>query len=184
MQIKLNRHLAMLALSCAALSPLSALAADGTITFQGNITNSTCVVSTSGGTANMTVTMPFTVSSALSKPGSTSQTVPFAINVSKCSPTMGASVFTYFESANINPATGALKNTVTSGGATNVEIQILEKGAPLFLAMDANGQGSGQTSVSISNGGAVRNYGARYFSTGPITSGLVNTSTQYTVIYQ
>jgi major type 1 subunit fimbrin (pilin) len=185
MKFKIKQQGLALALTCAILSPLNALAFDGTITFQGNITNGTCAVSTTGGSADMAVMMPNTPSSALARAGATSQTISFSINLSKCSADMFNNVSAYFQSPNTNSATGNLKNTVATGGATNVEVQILDRSvSPINLTFSPEEQyGSSSGTSRIVNGAAVMNYGARYIATGPIKPGLLTTSTNYTVIY-
>lgn len=185
MKFKIKQQGLALALTCAILSPLSAQAFDGTITFEGNITNGTCAVSTSAGATDMTVTMPITPSSALAKAGSASQAVSFSINLSNCSADMRNIISAYFQSPNTNAATGNLKNTAVSGAASNVEVQILDKSvSPINLSLNAEQQYlaySGDT--EIINGAATMRYGARYISTGLIKPGLLTTSTNYTVIY-
>jgi major type 1 subunit fimbrin (pilin) len=185
MKFKIKPQGVALALTLAILSPLSALAADGTITFQGSITNGTCAVSTSGGSSNMTVTMPNTPSSALAKAGATSQNINFNINLSKCSADMFNNVSAYFESPNTNPATGNLKNTILTGGASNVEVQLLDRSSsPINLLFSPEEQHStSSVTNSIINGAAVMSYNARYIATGMSKPGPINTSTNYTVVY-
>ncbi|MDL5429861.1 fimbrial protein [Klebsiella michiganensis] len=89
---KLSAVLA-LAVSTAAISSFSAQATDGTITFNGRVTDQTCTISTPGG-KDFTVTLPTVSASTLAAQSATAGRTPFAINLSDCSK---GNVATYFE---------------------------------------------------------------------------------------
>ncbi|MES3619397.1 fimbrial protein [Enterobacter hormaechei] len=80
---KLSAVLA-LAVSTAAISSFSAQATDGTITFNGRVTDQTCTISTPGG-KDFTVTLPTVSASTLAAQSATAGRTPFAINLSDCS---------------------------------------------------------------------------------------------------
>ena len=115
--------LATAAIAAAAAMPAVSQAADGTITFTGQITSQTCTISGNGGGKNFTVTLPTVSTSALATAGTTAGRTPFNIALSNCTPNSG-NVSTYFEpGATVDTTTGQLINA--SGTATNVEIGLL-----------------------------------------------------------
>ncbi|MGR2679644.1 fimbrial protein [Chromobacterium haemolyticum] len=154
-----------------------ALAADGTITINGNIVANTCTINSTGG-ASFTVTLPTVGVSSLATAGQTAGSTPFSINLSNCPATLKNAV-THFEiGPTVDAATGNLKN---AGAATNVEVQLLNNTLQAInLANNTNSQ-----IVPISSGTATLNYYAQYIATGGAAgAGAVNTSVQYSMTYQ
>ena len=98
------------AIAVAAAMPAVSQAADGTITFTGQITSQTCTISGNGAGKNLTVTLPTVSTSALATAGTTAGRTPFNIALSNCTPNSG-NVSTYFEpGATVDTATGQLVN--------------------------------------------------------------------------
>ncbi|UOH20608.1 fimbrial protein [Acinetobacter sp. NyZ410] len=112
-------------------------AADGTVTVTGKIVDQTCTV---GGTAgNYTVVLPTVGKSTLATAATTNGDTKFTINLTAC-PVGNVGVYYDNTNANINTA-GRLNNTVTTGGATNVNIQLLNSAkAVIDLTKDRTGQ--------------------------------------------
>ncbi len=160
----------------------SAQAYDGTITFSGIVTSQTCTVNGNGtGNHDFTVTLPPVSASALSTATSVAGRTPFNISLSACSAGSGT-VHTLFETAsNIDPTTGNL--TLNTGGASNVEIQLLNSD---YSAIALNHGDSTQNSkaATITGGTATLNYFAQYYATGQASAGNVATSVLYTMSYQ
>src|SRR3569832_315346 len=97
-----------LAAVAAMYAPMSSYASDGTITFSGALTATTCLVN--GGSNSMAVTLP-TLPTTSMTPGPTTNfagSTPFQISVSGC--TAGAQALTLFEGGSIN-SNGRLRNT-------------------------------------------------------------------------
>lgn len=165
----------------------SALAADGTITFNGKITDQTCEITTPGG-KDFTVTLPTVSAQTLAAAGEVAGRTPFAINLSNCS---AGQVATYFEPGpTVDYNTGRLNNQIdaASNGATNVQIQLLgeNNGFLPVLAAGANGAQTNSQWVTVANegDGADLNYYAEYYATAAAGAGDVSTNVQYTIIYQ
>nr|WP_241391609.1 fimbrial protein [Yersinia frederiksenii]ULG19946.1 fimbrial protein [Yersinia frederiksenii] len=185
--MKISKSSAVLALvvSIAAIFSLSAQAADGTITFNGKVTDQTCTISTLGG-KDFTVTLPTVSSSALGAVNATAGRTPFAINLSKCSK---GQVATYFEpGTTVDLKTGRLNNQTKTNAATNVQIQLLGSNSQ-FLPIQAETNNGAQTNsqwVTVANEGdsAELNYYAEYFATTAAGAGDVTSHVQYTIIYQ
>ena len=171
----------LLASSLIVLGMSSAFAADGTITINGNVTASTCVINS--GTPDFVVTLPTVSTTVLDTANDTAGRTPFTINLTECS--AATKVATYFEpGSTVDFATGRLNNT--TGDATNVQVQLLGSNTtaiPVF-AVGSNGSQAGSQIVTTDvTGAAALDYYAEYFATGAAGAGTVNTSVQYTIVY-
>ncbi|ESK45594.1 fimbrial protein [Acinetobacter oleivorans] len=157
----------------------NAQAADGTITINGLVTDKTCDIVTPAG-KDFTVTLPTVSKQTLAVAGRT----PFQIKLANCSE---GKVATYFEpGANVDFNTGRLLNKDATG-AKNVNVQLLGSNNNFIpvLAAGANGAQANSQWVDVAAAGSADlNYYAEYYATGASTAGKVNTSVQYTIIYQ
>jgi major type 1 subunit fimbrin (pilin) len=167
--------------AAAAITSTTASASDGTISFNGTITASTCVVSAAS--ANLNVTLPAVAASTLNAGlGVTAGRTAFSIAVTACQP--GGGVHSFFEAgATTDLVTG---NLSLNGGSTagGVEIQLTNADGTIISAKGADGaQGSVAVPVDAA-GAATLNYGAQYVSTGPVTAGSAKSSVTYSIIYQ
>lgn len=155
-------------------------APDGTVTITGKVVDQTCTV---GGTAgNYTVVLPTVGKSTLATAGTTNGDTKFTINLTNC-PTGNVGVYYDNTNANIN-AGGRLNNTVTTGGATNVNVQLLNSAKTVIdLTKDRSGQNLVTANVATANGSANIDFFARYYATGTATAGDVSTTATYYVVY-
>ncbi|KRE96628.1 hypothetical protein ASG87_16730 [Frateuria sp. Soil773] len=172
-------------LGVAAFAPQSARADDGTINIDGRVLAQSCKVenNANGTAATINVHLPWVYAPTLNAAGSTTGDTAFPIHITDCDAAL-TSVKTYFSGANIDTTTGYLKQT-TSGGANNVQIQLLnsDNSAITLNGGDATAQNS--KPVTMSNGAATLNYVARYISPqGSATPGAVTSSVQFTLVYQ
>jgi len=165
----------------AAVLPSASFAADGTITFTGSVTPSTCVISGNGGGQNFNVALQPVSAKSFQADGDFAMRTPFNIALSNCSPDSG-SISLYFEpSASVDTTTGQLKNV--NGTATNVEIGLLNADYSAIKLGAASGAQNSQT-ATLSSGAATLNYYAQYVRQGGVpTTGSVSTSTMYTIVY-
>ncbi|KUM02566.1 type 1 fimbrial protein [Chromobacterium subtsugae] len=157
-----------------------AMAADGTITVNGNVVAQTCTVSGNGASANVTVTLPTVGASALASQGQTAGATPFTIRLSSCPSGLNNAQTRFEVGPNVNSVSGNLLNAVGKTYASNVEVQLLNNS---FTAINLNNNANSQI-VSINNGSATMNYYAQYYATGAATAGSVNSSVQYSMTYQ
>ncbi|MCM7773456.1 type 1 fimbrial protein [Enterobacter asburiae] len=165
-------------ITVAAISPLLANAADGTITFKGEVTANTCTVKINDGAATNTVTLPTVTTSQLAAAGNTAAPTEVRIGLSSCS-TAVSSARAFFESGpNVTAATHNLKN---NGTATNVEVQLLTPANSVIKIGDTS-QRSGD-SVAVTDGAATMKYSAQYYATGTSGAGTVDTSVTYSIDY-
>jgi len=176
-------------LAIAAAAPIASYAVDGTITFNGSVTGSTCVINGGGaGAGDFTVTMAPVPTSALASAGQTAGNNPAAIRIAltSCNPASG-NVRAFFEGgATVDPVTHALRNnaasTPTAPAATNVQIRLFDKISGTDLNLDAVRGSQFASSVAISSAGAATlEYGTKYLATGAATAGPVRSTIQYTL---
>jgi major type 1 subunit fimbrin (pilin) len=157
---------------------------DGTITFTGKVIAQTCKVNSNGsGTANATVALPSVLTTNLATTGDVAGKTPFSIVISGCDASLGTAQ-AYWSGANVDAATGNLKNA-SGGGNSNVQVQMLNAGNAVMPLNGATATAQNSQVVNLNNGGATLNYSAQYIAaTAPANAGAVNTSVAFTVIYQ
>lgn len=157
----------------------SAYAWDGTIQFNGSLTENTCAVSgaVSGTT---TVNMPALSSSALQSIGATGGEKKFDITVSGCTGTVANNVATYFEGAigKPNAANGRLPSS-----HPDVDVQLLDGTGTNILDLTQV-----TTAASFSGTGAARSatqsFTVRYYArVAKPGAGTVNASVTYSLVY-
>jgi major type 1 subunit fimbrin (pilin) len=178
------------AFGVAAAAPLAATAADGTINITGTVTSGTCKVTSGTGTPpTITVALPSVQASALTASGQVAARTAFNIAVTGCGSGVTKAT-TYFEPGpTVDTATGNLLNATGTGAATNVEVQLLNGNGGTQTAFSPVVLGAAQASensstYTLASGAATLNYYAQYYATGAATAGTVNSSVQFTMIYQ
>ncbi len=169
--------------------PGRVMASDGTITFTGSIDTSTCTISTTGTGGSFTVALPKVSSQVLRATGQTAGDTAFTIRLTGCSDIAG-NVSTNFETGTaVDQASGRLNNTATAGGATNVQIQLLNAsdasaivvGAPV-ASQNSHGTALASDGATPPTGNATLSYIARYYATGVSTAGSVASQVTYSLI--
>lgn len=182
----------------AMLAPTIASASDGTITFNGQITDTTCTVTGGGaatGTGNITVALPTVSVSSLPGKGSTAGDTAFSLILSGANCTDGKTAVLWIETTQtpaLDTATGALTNQAT-GGAGNVEVRMVNpaNNQPINLGINdyvTNGASvvaaNNQPAYTISGNTGTLKYVAQYLAAGAAASaGLVNTYLTYSMQY-
>jgi len=160
----------------------SAAAADGTITFTGAITDTTCTVSVNGSGTSASVLLPTVQTSALTATGATAGTTPFDIVLSGCTGGTLNTASTHFESGtNVDASSGRLNNSNVAGSASNVQLQLLNAS---HGAIAAGAASQNDLPVSITSGGGTLSYYVQYYATGAATSGSVSSYVDYSISYQ
>lgn len=178
--------LSALALVLSAATVSSAMAADGTITINGVITDTTCTISVDGGANDATVTLPTVSASSLAAAGATAGATPFNISLSACTGATLATASTYFEpGAYVDSQSGRLNiDTGVADPATNVQVQLLNSARTPIVAGASVANGQNDVPVDISGGSGTLNYFAQYYATGASTAGAVTTQVDYTMVYE
>ncbi|WP_027014959.1 fimbrial protein [Comamonas composti] len=169
----------------AATASQFAAAADGTITFNGQVTAQTCTINGNGsGSKDFTVTLPTVSTSALAAAGATAGRTAFNIALTNCTPASG-SVHTFFEPGpTVNLTTGQLRVAAGANSATNVEIGLLNDDFSAIKAGAADASQNSKPANISATGTATLPYFAQYVATGVAGAGAANSSVQYTLVYQ
>lgn len=174
--------LSTLLVSALSLTSQFAAASDGTITFNGQVVANTCTVNGNGtGMKDFTVTLPAVPASALAAAGHTAGRTPFNIALTGCTPTTG-NVHTYFEAGPTTDASTGNLN-VAGGGATNVQIQLLNGNDSSAIKAGFADGSQNSHSVALTAGAATLPYFAQYYATGAAGPGAANSSVMYTMTY-
>lgn len=162
---------------------LPAHATDGTITFTGSVTATTCTIGVDAGGPTATVTLPAARLDQLRGVGSTTGAATFNIRLSNClgDRAKGQGVAVHFEpGTNVNVA-GRLSNTAGTGRATGVDLEIRQGDTQAALML---GQVPAADVGTINGGTATLPYTVRYHSTSLTpTAGTVSTSATYAITY-
>ncbi|MCA8490389.1 type 1 fimbrial protein [Burkholderia arboris] len=173
----------------------AAHAADGTITFTGNVTAATCKIdgTDAGSTSNKAVPMPTVSAGALNAAGAVAGRTAFGFKLSGCAVDGESSsgnptkVQVSFENATNVTADGKLsldKGTAENPEAQNVVLQILNDGqSPIVVGANASDQQSQVVSIGA-DGTAQLNFFAEYLATGVAIGGPANSKVQYSLVYQ
>jgi major type 1 subunit fimbrin (pilin) len=167
----------------------NARAADGTITINGAVTDTTCSINAvpNGSPANVTTTLPTVDAGALAAAGATAGTSNLGdlkLALSGCSGTATKAVARFENGPTVDQSNGYLVNQAVSAPAQNVEVRLLNANMqPINILTNTNND-IATNGAAISAGAATLNYFAQYFATGKAQSGAVNTQVQYTMQYQ
>lgn len=200
MNILIKRAMIAAGIATAMALPLAGEASDGTITFSGAVTASTCTLSINGdpnaGTA--TVTLPTVDTGALTgtSPHTTAAGTFFSVGVSGCSAATDIGnpaaapthVAIYFEAGpTVDQATGALINT-TGAGFSNVEVKLYNaSGSTVVGTQIMPGTGTNQPTPLVLTAGGTQWFYAGYATSGAgvagATAGAVSTQVTYSLIY-
>lgn len=171
------------------LASFGANAADGTITFTGTVSDTTCSINgaASGSPANLAVTLPTVSAGTLAAQGAvagTSSPTDMTLALSGCSGTATKAIAAFENGPTVDQGTGYLTNQAASGPASNVEVRLLNASLqPINITTGLNNDIAGH-GATISGGAANMKYFAQYYATGKAQSGAVATTVQYTMQYQ
>ncbi|HFW6380829.1 fimbrial protein [Klebsiella aerogenes] len=171
-------------------SALSAQATStGTITFNGELTDSTCDVSVNGQGSDANITLPTVSINELTTAGKTTGRTAFNLQLTDCVPgTSGgqSKVSAFFQTgATVDQSTGRLKNTDTAG-ATMVDLQLLDaSNSDAVINVGSTDQVSDMTYTDINaDGTATLPYAVEYYANGQTTAGKVASSVVYNLQYK
>ncbi|VTT28064.1 fimbrial protein [Klebsiella pneumoniae] len=181
-----KNKISLIALVVLSSISLSSVANDGTITINGQITDTTCDIAVNGGSNDATVTLPTISATSLSGAGTTAGATPFNISVSNCSGTALGTAMTYFEPGSyVDNSTGRLNiDTTAADAAKNVQVELLNADMNAIVAGASSANGQNDIPVDISSGSGTLNYYARYYATGKAEPGSVTTQIDYTMTYE
>ncbi|WP_197062144.1 MULTISPECIES: fimbrial protein [unclassified Serratia (in: enterobacteria)] len=170
-----------IAIVAAGLVFSTAVLADNTIKFQGEVADQTCDISINGNASTPLILLPTVATTALATSGETAGQTPFTISLTGCTASASATAIkTVFVGNNLT-ANGRMGNT---GTATNVSLQLVDPLAPT-TPLDLTGQtGAAGLSLAANATTASHDFAVEYYSEGGATPGSVLGSVQYAVSYQ
>ncbi|MFY7423089.1 fimbrial protein [Enterobacter cloacae complex sp. IR5418] len=191
-----NKTILATAVAVMAMGSVSAMAADvGVITFDGAVTDTTCVITTNNGVDanNVTVTLPVVKKADVEKTtvdaGVGSK--EFELHLSKCPDTVkkASAVFTSQQFADLS--NGTLKTDPTvAGAANNVSLALFNNTAALTDRIKVGQPGTATQTVDITAGEGTLAYRVAYVpsadwksGTNDITSGKVSSNATFTMVY-
>ncbi|WP_374439272.1 fimbrial protein [Pseudomonas panipatensis] len=177
----MKHTLLIAALSLAGLgASLNAMAADGTITFEGVVNAKTCTLDTT--TSNQTVVLPAVTTTALTGVGSVAGAQPFSLKATGCDAgAVAAAVFA--DGNNVDPTDGNLNNTFANG--TDAQIGIYRQDGTTKINLASFGDSATYTATADASNNIVLSYVAKYIAKNATTkAGLLKTNIQYTMSYQ
>ncbi|MDG1643054.1 type 1 fimbrial protein [Klebsiella huaxiensis] len=168
-------------------------ASTGTITFNGELTDTTCEVDIEGQGADATITLPTVGVNDLAVAGAVTGRTAFNMNLSRCSVgTAGghAKVATFFQpGVSVDLGTGRLKNM--SGTATKATLQLLDPSNSYAVINVGNTDQVTRTayvdidsSAGAGNGVAQLPYAVEYYAEGITTPGTVSSTVVYNLMYK
>lgn len=169
------------------LAPVGAYAADGTITFSGVVTDTTCSINgtASGTQADLAVTLPSVSAGALATAGAvagTTNATDIRLVLSGCTGAATKAIANFENGMTVDQSTGFLANQ--GGNAKNVEVQLLNAEMQSINILTGANNDISTDGVAIVDKTATLQYYARYYALDAAEAGTVNTSVQYTVQYQ
>ncbi|WP_114195059.1 fimbrial protein [Edaphovirga cremea] len=162
----------------------SALAADGTITINGQITDTTCSISVNGGNNNASLILPTVSTTALPTLGSVAGATPYSIALTGCTGAVLNSAGTFYEVGNrVDLASGRLNSI---GTASNVHVELLNADLEVIKIGGTRAeQHILPIDISTGDGSGTMNFYARYYATDMTgaTAGNVETQVDYSIVY-
>jgi len=165
-------------------------ASSGTITFNGELTDTTCDVDINGQGTDATVTLPTVSISSLTEPGNVTGRTSFNMNLSSCViATEGgqSKVSAFFQpGTTVDMATGRLKNTTTNG-AKLVDLQLLDASGdyrPINIGNTTEVDDMAYVDIDSESGNALLPYAVEYYANGQTTPGVVTSSVVYNLQYK
>ncbi|MEA5101247.1 type 1 fimbrial protein [Pantoea sp. S18] len=164
----------------------SSQASDGTITFNGELTASTCNVIVAGQGADATVVLPTVSTVKLANASDVAGRTGFNMALNNCSGTLKTASAFFEAGATVDTVTGRLKNMVTApnGGATNVSLQLLDGDNSNVIQAGNQNQITKNTFADVASGSGTLSYAVEYFAEKGTTPGLVSSNVVYSIMYK
>ncbi|UGA53577.1 fimbrial protein [Vibrio sp. VB16] len=188
----MNKILPLVSIIALPMVTLHAQANSGTISFSGMVTDSTCTVEVDGKGSNATILLPTVSKTVLSAIDATAGKTGFNIVMKDC--TLGGTpadtqVSTYFEAGpTVDINTGLLINTIGTGAATNVALQLLDGTNDKKIEIGRESQTAENSYATVAGtpaATATLPYAVQYIATtGAATAGTVTSSVTYNVMYK
>lgn len=160
-----------------------------TVTFEGEVTDQTCIVSINGQTNSVVMlpTVAMTEFGATLATGQSAGQTPFTVSVSGCKVDADNAlpISVKFLGYDVDTSTGVLGNRATANAAVGFGIQLMDAGtggAPVMLNGPTSVPG---LSVAAGDTSASHDFGARYYVTDAASAapGKITAVAEYTLSY-
>ncbi|CAI1999561.1 fimbrial protein [Serratia fonticola] len=174
----MKKNIIAATLAAAALTSVSAVAADGQVKFTGEIIDAACTVTNSPANP-LSVVMGKVAKSAFAQSGDKAAATKFTLKLTDCPGTV-SSATVKFDGTSVNGDNSILALTQDAGTATGVGIQLSDDSntvLPLFTA---------SKSYALQSGSVINNldFVARYISTAAsVTPGPANATANFSINY-
>lgn len=158
-------------------------ASTGTITFNGELTATTCDVSVNGSGPSATVTLPTLSVTRLATPGVPGGTTKFSMALSNCAGTLTTASAFFEAGPTVDLTSGRLNSSGTAG---NVQLQLLDGSSSTLAPINVgdSSQVNDTTYVDVSSGTATLPYAVEYYPTATPTAGTVVSNVVYSIQYK
>ncbi|MFC0228573.1 fimbrial protein [Serratia aquatilis] len=159
-------------------------ASTGTITFEGELTATTCDVIVDGQTADAKVVLPTVSINQLAGPAQTAGRTGFNMALSNCSGALETASAFFEAGTSVDLVTGRLKNM--NGTAENVSLQLRDESSANETVIKAGSQSQilGTTYKDITSGSANLPYAVEYYAEDATLAGTVRSNVVYSIQYQ
>ncbi|KGQ23984.1 hypothetical protein JP33_10015 [Gallibacterium anatis CCM5995] len=154
---------------------------DGTVNFNGKLVENTCAVNANS--QNLTVQLPTLPTRLLPAANDTAGLTLFQIQLDNCNNQKARAYFVPTPDK-VDLTSGRLKNTASSGAATNVQVQLLDSDTTTVIDVIKNSGSQGSKLQTINDSNKKLNYYARYYATGETKAGTVTAAVDYYVDYE
>jgi major type 1 subunit fimbrin (pilin) len=163
-------------------------ASTGTITFNGELTATTCNVSVDGQGADATITLPTIGTSQLSAATQTAGRTGFVMALSDCAGTLETASAFFEAGSSVEQTTGRLKNMTGTAGLVSLQLRDGSSASQAVIKAgdQSQGQPGGTTYVAYdtTSGTATLPYAVEYYAEGATTAGTVASNVVYSIQYQ
>ncbi|KJY82965.1 fimbrial protein [Vibrio galatheae] len=180
----MKKTVSLSAIAALSLIALNAQAASvGTITFNGEVTASTCNVTVDSQAADATVQLPTVSTNLLGAAGETAGATAFNVSLSGCMSSLDTATMFFEAGSSVDLVTGRLNNT--SGSASNVSLQLRDGLAPTTVIKAGSAeQLNDNTYANIQSGSADLPYIVEYYADDAATAGTVVSNVTYSIQYK
>ncbi len=180
------KNIVLAAAVIAAMGSVTAVqaASTGTITFNGELTATTCDVIVDGQAADATVTLPTIGTNQLTAVTQTAGSTNFNMALTNCAGTLTTASAFFEDGPSVDAETGRLNNV--TGTATNVQLQLRDGSSTSRAVIQAGNSNQTANTIyqDVSSGSANLPYAVEYYATGATTAGTVVSNVVYSIQYK
>lgn len=169
----------------AAIAGFNAQAAStGTITFNGELTATTCDVVVDGQAADATVVLPTVGTNQLTAAGQTAGRTGFNMALTNCAGTLKTASAFFEAGSSVDPVSGRLKNMTGTAGQVGLQLRDASSASQAVIQAGNANQQLNTTYVDVSTGSATLPYAVEYYADGATTAGTVVSNVVYSIQYK